>query len=461
MPFGLTNGPASFQNLVNDIFSDFLDIFVEAYLVDIIVFFSSEEEHIKHVASFLQRLRDNKVFAKASKCVFHATIVEYLCNVVSSDGLKMQSSKAQQILNWPQPKNIKDLQYFLGFANSYGHFIKNYSKKSLLSLPFSKKTPFIFNKESLSQFKILKEAFTTTPILSNFNLSLATDASYSALGAVLRRLATLPDALSPQDYVYPDRGVDFISKNPQNFHQIIKQDGIKESKLFSIKVEILPYLVDRIQNKVWQDKDYKEILKQLARGESVSKYSLEPQAKLLLFKDRVVIPSNEESQLNILQKCHDSTLAGYPGQEKTLKLIKRDLYWDGINQSIKDYVSSFLKKIGSHAYHLKLPQQWKSVHPVFHVSFFKPVKQSTILNQHQLSPPPVIVEEQEEWEVAQVQNSKLKRGILWYLVEWKGCSAYPERTTWEQASNLTSSPDLVKSFHSFYPDKPGPITSRV
>ncbi|MBW0560255.1 hypothetical protein O181_099970 [Austropuccinia psidii MF-1] len=57
-----------------------------------------------------------------------------------------------------------------------------------------------------------------------------------------------------------------------------------------------------------------------------------------------------------------------------------------------------LKKIGSHAYHLKLPQQWKSVHPVFHVSLLEPVKQSTIPNQHQLPPPPVIVEEQEEWE---------------------------------------------------------------
>ncbi|MBW0527914.1 hypothetical protein O181_067629 [Austropuccinia psidii MF-1] len=68
MPFGLTNASASFQNLVNDIFSDFLDIFVVVYLDDIMVFFSSEEEHVKHVASVLQRLRDNNLFAKDSKC---------------------------------------------------------------------------------------------------------------------------------------------------------------------------------------------------------------------------------------------------------------------------------------------------------------------------------------------------------------------------------------------------------
>ncbi|MBW0566997.1 hypothetical protein O181_106712, partial [Austropuccinia psidii MF-1] len=61
---------------------------------------------------------------------------------------------------------------------------------------------------------------------------------------------------------------------------------------------------------------------------------------LLLFKDRVVIPSNEEIQLNIPQKNHDSLLDGHPGQEKTIKLIKRDFHWAGMNQLIKEYVSS-------------------------------------------------------------------------------------------------------------------------
>ncbi|MBW0571769.1 hypothetical protein O181_111484, partial [Austropuccinia psidii MF-1] len=155
------------------------------------------------------------------------------------------------------------------------------------------------------------------------------------------RLATSPDALSHWGDVYPEGGADFIRKNHQNFHQVIKQDGIQESRFLSSKVEIFSNLVDKIQKQVWQDKYYKEILKQQARSESVPNYSLEPQAKLLLFKDRVVIPSNDNLQLNILQKRHASSLAGHPGQEKTLKLIKRDFYWAGMNQFIKDYVSSF------------------------------------------------------------------------------------------------------------------------
>ncbi|MBW0505421.1 hypothetical protein O181_045136 [Austropuccinia psidii MF-1] len=140
--------------------------------------------------------------------------------------------------------------------------------------------------------------------------------------------------------MYLEPGVDFINKNPGNFHQVIKHDGIQESISFSIKVKIFSDFVDQIQKEVWKEKGNKEILNKLARGESVSDYSLEPQAKLLLSKDRVGIPRNEEIQLNILQKHHDSPLTGYPVQEKTLKLMKRDFYWDGMNSFIKKYASS-------------------------------------------------------------------------------------------------------------------------
>ncbi|MBW0569308.1 hypothetical protein O181_109023 [Austropuccinia psidii MF-1] len=105
----------------------------------------------------------------------------------------MDSSNVQQILNWPQPKNIKYLQSCLGFANFYPCFIKNYSKKntSLNSL-LKGDSPFIFSEESLSRFQILKEEFTTAPILSHFNPSLEpiveTDASDYSLGAVLSQV---------------------------------------------------------------------------------------------------------------------------------------------------------------------------------------------------------------------------------------------------------------------------------
>ncbi|MBW0485696.1 hypothetical protein O181_025411 [Austropuccinia psidii MF-1] len=473
MSLGLTNAPASFQNLVNDIFAYFLNIFVLLYFDYIMGFSNSEEEDVKHVASVLQRLRENNLFPKASKCVFHASSVEYLGYVVSSEGLKIDSFKVQKILNWPQPNNIKLLQSFLGFANFYCCFIQNYSKKSLLSLPSLKDI-----LPSSSMKKLLTDASDyalgsvmrqvndsgKTPIAFDSRKPLPAQLKYEIhdkelLGIVWALKCWRAFLLSLSNSF--ERGVDFISKNPQSFHQVLKKNEIKESKPFPIKAEVFSDLVDQIQKALWQEKDYKEILKQLSRGESISDYSLEPQAKLLLLKNRVVMPSNHEIRLDILQTHHDSPLAGHPGQEKTLKLIKRDFSWAGMNQIIKDYVCSSLKKIGSHVYHLKLPQQWKSVNPVFHVALLEPVKQSTIPNQQPLPPPPVIVKEQEKWEVAQVLDSKLKRGTLWYLVEWKELNEDRERTTWEPASNLTNSPNLVKDFHTLYPDKPGPNSSRV
>ncbi|MBW0572713.1 hypothetical protein O181_112428 [Austropuccinia psidii MF-1] len=102
-----------------------------------------------------------------------------------------------------------------------------------------------------------------------------------------------------------------------------------------------------------------------------------------------------------------------------------------------------------------------SIHPVFHISLLEPVKTSTIPNRHQEPPPPIIIEEEEEWEVSQILDSKLKRGKLWYLVEWKCFSQDSERSTWEPTENLKNCPELVKDFHSLYPDKPGPNSSKA
>ncbi|MBW0592690.1 hypothetical protein O181_132405 [Austropuccinia psidii MF-1] len=106
----------------------------------------------------------------------------------------MDQAKVQQILNWPPPRNLKALQSFLGFANFYRRFIKNYSKKiSSLTSFLKKDSCFPLNEEALRQFHQLKEAFTIAPILSHFDPSLPTivetDASDYALGAVLSQLS--------------------------------------------------------------------------------------------------------------------------------------------------------------------------------------------------------------------------------------------------------------------------------
>ncbi|MBW0477766.1 hypothetical protein O181_017481 [Austropuccinia psidii MF-1] len=107
------------------------------------------------------------------------------------------------------------------------------------------------------------------------------------------------------------------------------------------------------------------------------------------------------------------------------------------------------------------PIQWKSSHPVFHISLHKPVKTSTIPNWHQEPPPQIIIDEEEQWEVSQILDSKIKRGKLCYLLEWKGFSRDPERSTWEPTKNLKNCPECIKDFHSLSPEKPGPNSSRA
>ncbi|MBW0476052.1 hypothetical protein O181_015767 [Austropuccinia psidii MF-1] len=120
-----------------------------------------------------------------------------------------------------------------------------------------------------------------------------------------------------------------------------------------------------------------------------------------------------------------------------------------------------LRKFSTHAHHLKIPSQWKSIHPAFHISLLEPVKTSTIPNWHQYPPSPILFEEEEGWEVSQILESKIKRGKLWYLVECKSFSQDPERSTWEPTENLMNCPEPVKDFHSLYPDKLGPNSSRA
>ena len=87
MPFGLTNAPATFQSLMNDIFRDMLDICVVVYLDDILVYSKNDEDHKQHVQQVLQRLRENQLYARPSKCIFFTGTVEYLGHVIRPDGV--------------------------------------------------------------------------------------------------------------------------------------------------------------------------------------------------------------------------------------------------------------------------------------------------------------------------------------------------------------------------------------
>lgn len=202
MPFGLTNAPAVFQALVNDVLRDFLNRSVFVYLDDILIFSRSTEEHVQHVRQVLQRLLDNKLFVKAEKCEFHVTSVAFLGYILESGQVKTDPAKTQAVVEWPRPTSRKQLQQFLGFANFYRRFIRDYSR---IAAPLTRLTspslPFSWTPEAEAAFGDLKKRFTSAPVLIHPDPSrqfvVEVDASDTGVGAVLSQRAASDQKLHP------------------------------------------------------------------------------------------------------------------------------------------------------------------------------------------------------------------------------------------------------------------------
>jgi hypothetical protein len=128
MPFGLTNAPASFQRWMNEVLSDYLDIFCIAYLDDILIYSDDIETHRKHVKTILKRVEEVGLTLKASKCEFHTDRTEYLSYIIAPMGISMDPEKVKAVEEWREPTNVKGVQSSLGFANFYRRFIRDFSK---------------------------------------------------------------------------------------------------------------------------------------------------------------------------------------------------------------------------------------------------------------------------------------------------------------------------------------------
>lgn len=137
MSFGLINAPAIFQNLINDVLRDFVNKFVFKYLDDILIYSPDITSHKMHVRKVLQRLLENQLYVKAEKCEFHVDTVSFLGYIFSKGHYHTDPTKVQAVKDWPVPSDKKQLQRFLGFANFYRRFIKNYSK---IAAPLTKLT---------------------------------------------------------------------------------------------------------------------------------------------------------------------------------------------------------------------------------------------------------------------------------------------------------------------------------
>lgn len=187
MPFGLTNAPASFQRFINEALGEYLDDFVIAYLDDILIFSKTIEEHTRHVRSVLRKLRIAKVQLKLKKCEFHVQETEFLGHWITQEGVQTEKTKVQAIRDWPQPKNLKELQQFTGLVNYYRRFVDRYADTMMPLFKLLKKSgDFSWGKEQQEAFEKIKDRLTTSPILVQHDpqkvTTIETDASDYAIG---------------------------------------------------------------------------------------------------------------------------------------------------------------------------------------------------------------------------------------------------------------------------------------
>lgn len=124
LPFVLTNAPATFQAVMNDICRPYIGKFVLVYLDDILVFRNSHEEHAEHLRKVLQSLRDNGLYAKPAKCSFNQPELEFLGHVVGAEGIKVDPMKTAVVRDWAEPKSVSDIRSLLGLTNYFCRFVQ-------------------------------------------------------------------------------------------------------------------------------------------------------------------------------------------------------------------------------------------------------------------------------------------------------------------------------------------------
>ena len=188
MPFGLTGAPNTFQRLMDFLLRNLSCAMV--YLDDIIIFSPNEEQHVQDLKAVFSVLTTAGLKINLGKCAIGKTEIQFLGHVISAQGISPDPSLTQKVRDCPIPKNVKQVQSFLGLASYYRRFVPQFAKiVQPLTKLVRKDQKFIWQQEQDEAFHLLKHKLVTSPILSYPDLTkpflLQTDASNEAVGAVL------------------------------------------------------------------------------------------------------------------------------------------------------------------------------------------------------------------------------------------------------------------------------------
>lgn len=193
MPVGLKNAPAVFQRLMNGVLQDLP--YAAAYIDDVVVASNSWEEHLQHLKTVLERIREAGLTLKLSKCVFRKAEISFLGHHLGRGKVKPQATKIEAVRNFPQPATKKDMKVFLGLVGYYRRFIPQFASHSAqLTDATGKKCAdkIQWTDRMKEEFEYLKEKLADSTELHTFNPQketlLHTDASDRGIGGVLIQL---------------------------------------------------------------------------------------------------------------------------------------------------------------------------------------------------------------------------------------------------------------------------------
>ncbi|GKC70138.1 putative reverse transcriptase domain-containing protein [Tanacetum coccineum] len=167
MPFGLTNAPAVFMDLMNRVCKPYLDKFVIVFIDDILIHSRDEKEYEEHPKAILELLKEEKLYAKFSKCEFCIPKVQFLGHVIDSRGIHIDPAKIESIKDWASPKTPMEIRQFLGLAGYYRRFIEGFSKiaKSMTKLT-QKGFKVDWGEKEQNAFHLIKQKLCNAPILA-------------------------------------------------------------------------------------------------------------------------------------------------------------------------------------------------------------------------------------------------------------------------------------------------------
>jgi hypothetical protein len=220
MSFGLTYAPAYFMNLMNKVFMEYLDKFVVVFIDDILIYSKNDSEHEEHLRMVLQKLRDNQLYAKFTKCDFWLDEVHFLGHIISKGGIAVDLAKVTAIMDWKTPSTVLEIRSFSGLAGYYLRFIEGFSKiaKPMTSL-LEKGKEFKWTEECQESFDQLRSKLMAALVLImadlQKNFDIYCDASRQGLGCVLMQeghvIAYVSRQLRKHELNYPTHDLELAA----------------------------------------------------------------------------------------------------------------------------------------------------------------------------------------------------------------------------------------------------------